>query len=60
MTRTFTWLFFVAAALFLVAGLLPLAKGRSVNVIFLSSALLWMVMGLAASRNARRRDDGGP
>jgi hypothetical protein len=57
MTRRASWLFFVAAVLFLVAGLIPVLKSRPVNVVFLSSALLWLVMGLVASRNAGR---GGP
>ena len=59
MTRRFSWLFLVAAVLFLVAGLIPLLKGRPVNAVFLSSAVLWLVMGLAARRNAHRGDPGG-
>jgi hypothetical protein len=48
-------LFFVAAALFLVAGLLPVLRdGGSPNVVFLSSAVLWLVLGLAARKHARR------
>lgn len=57
MKRNVGWLFFVAAALFLVAALVPLLRGRSLNVVFLSSAVLWLVLGLAARRNAR---GGGP
>jgi hypothetical protein len=57
MKQNVAWLFFVAAAGSLVAGLVPLLRGGPVNVVFLSSAVLWLVLGLAARRNAR---GGGP
>jgi hypothetical protein len=53
MKRSVAWLFFVAAAGSLVAGLVPLLRDRPVNVVFLSSAVLWLVLGVAAKRNAR-------
>jgi hypothetical protein len=56
MKRRFTWLFFLAASLFLVAALVPVFKGGPVNAIFLSSSALWMIMGVIARRNARRGD----
>ena len=58
MKRRFSWLFFMAAALFLVAALVPVLKGRPVNAIFLSSSVLWLVMGLVARRNVHRGDSG--
>ena len=58
MKRNVAWLFFVAAAGSLVAGLVPLLRGRPVNVVFLSSAALWLVLGVAANRSARGGDPG--
>jgi len=57
MKRNVARLFFVAAMGSLVAGLVPLLRDRPVNVFFLSSAVLRLVMGVAANRSARR---GGP
>jgi hypothetical protein len=52
-------LFFVAAALFLVAGLLPVLRGGgSPNVVFLSSAVVWLVLGLASRKHAGARKAG--
>ena len=58
MKRNVAWLFFFAAAGSLVAGLVPLLRDRPVNVVFLSSAVLWLVMGVAANRNSRRSGPG--
>ena len=58
MKRNVAWLFFLAAAGSLVAGLLPLLRDRPVNVVFLSSAVLWLVMGVAANRSAQRSAPG--
>ena len=58
MKRNVAWLFFLAAAGSLVAGLVPLLRDRPVNVVFLSSAVLWLVMGVAANRSAQRSTPG--
>ena len=54
MKRNVAWLFYVAAAGSLVAGLVPLLRDRPVNVVFLASSVLWLILGVAANRNAHR------
>ncbi|HET9252030.1 MAG TPA: hypothetical protein VFP58_07940 [Candidatus Eisenbacteria bacterium] len=59
MKRSIAWLFFVAAAGSLAAGLAPLLRDRPINVVFLASAVVWLVMGVAAKRGASRDERGG-
>ncbi len=48
------WVFFLAAALFVVAGLLPLVKGRPLNAVFLALSAVWFILGLAVAAKARK------
>lgn len=48
------WMFFLAAALFLLAGVIPLFRDRPVDAAFLAIAALWFILGLSTMKeNAR-------
>jgi hypothetical protein len=51
--RLVTWLFFVVAALSLIAAFIPLARGGPMNVVFLGTAVVFFVIGVATARRAR-------
>ena len=45
-----SWGFFVAGVLFMVAVLVPLLRGRPMNVTFLGVAVVCLVLGVATAR----------
>lgn len=58
MKRDLSWLFILAAALFLVAGFLPLLRHQRVNTVFVALAAFWTILGLAVrTRGARGSGD---
>jgi hypothetical protein len=55
------WGFFVTAGLSLLAALVPMAKGEPLNAVFLGSAALFLVVGIAVLRAHGKPDnDVGP
>ena len=48
--------FFLAAALTLVAALLPWVRGRAPNAVFLSLTIVWFVLGVAMLRRGGGTD----
>ena len=43
------WAFVVAAVLCAIAGLIPLFRGRSVNVTLLALTVVWLVVAIAVA-----------
>lgn len=54
-SKTVVWLFYLVAALTLAAGLIPLLRGRPVNVVFVVIGAVWLIIAIAVS--AKRKTD---
>ena len=53
-------LFAITAALSLIAALLPMLRGRSVNAVFLGAAVVFFIITLAARRRRPSASPPGP
>lgn len=53
------WIYFLAAALSLLAGLLPLFRGEEANFVFVVVSGLWVILGIAFMKktSAARRNE---
>lgn len=52
------WMFFLAAAMSMVAAVIPVIKGGSLNVVFFCLAIVWFILGLGVRAKARKGKDG--
>ncbi len=50
-----TWLFLLVALLSLIAALIPVLRGRPINVVFLAVGVFWLVIALAIAARTRKR-----
>lgn len=53
-TRLASGLFFAVAVLSIIAALVPLVQGGTMNVVFLSVAVVFFVLGVVTARKARQ------
>lgn len=53
------WMFFLAAAMSVVAAVVPVFRGRPLNVVFLCVAIVWFILGLGIRAKARKGNDSG-
>ena len=49
------FLFFLPGVLFMLTSLIPLIKGRPLNVVFFALSITWFLLGLAMVKNARKK-----
>jgi len=59
-TRVAIWIFAATSVLSLVAALIPILKGGSLNFAFLGIALLWFVIAMAVAKQSRKAKNTPP
>ena len=52
------WLFLLTAVLFMIATLLPVYRGRPMNVTFVAAGALALIIAIAMAARARGSSDG--
>ena len=50
-----TWMFLLVAAISLIAALIPVLKGRPMNVTFFAVGVVWLIIALAVATKTRKR-----
>ncbi len=48
------WMFFLAAAMSMVAAFVPMFKGGSLNVVFFCVGIVWFILGLGIRAKLRK------
>ena len=49
------WLFLLVALLSLIAALIPVLRGRPINVTFFAVGVVWLIIALAVAAKTRKR-----
>ncbi len=51
-----SWLYWLAAFLFLVAASIPIIRGETLNATFLVLAIVFFILGVGTAKRARKRN----